>query len=360
MAIWWPPMWANNQNLAFCGLAKPDWRPEVRSLRAVAWGHAPDIAQLTTPSKPNRLLGGATPTQVQTKMFEIIRNYIVSMAEAGYLSHNLTFHFVVNALIAGLMLGPLLGGFGTLVVVKKFAFFSEATGHAALTGVAIGILLGEPYDNPYGGLFAYCIFFALFLNYIRNRTALATDTLIGVFLSISLALGASILLILATKINIHILENVLFGSLLTVNDKDLYILLVVSILTVVVLSRYYNELMIISFNAELSKVRRIKTLLLDYIFILLVTLTTIASIKIIGAILVGALLVIPAASARLVAQSMKQYFFISVLIATVATMLGVYLPIAYDIPAPSGGSIILIAGVFFLGMVGVRQFAKIK
>jgi zinc transport system permease protein len=90
-------------------------------------------------------------------------------------------------------------------------------GHAALTGVAIGILLGEPYTGPYGSLFGYCLLFGILLNYLRNRTGLAPDTLIGVFLSVSLALGASLLLILAGKINVHILENVLFGSVLTVN-----------------------------------------------------------------------------------------------------------------------------------------------
>ena len=281
-------------------------------------------------------------------MFEIIRNYIVGLAQAGQLPDIFTYHFVVNALMAGILLGPLLGGFGTLVVVKRFAFFSE------------GILLGEPYHSPYGGLFAYCMLFALLLNYIRNRTALSSDTLIGVFLSVSLALGSSVLLILATKINIHILESVLFGSLLTVNDRDLYILLATACITVLIISGNYNQLMLISFNPQLAKVRKIKVLLLDYLFILLITLATISALKIIGAILVGALLVIPAAAARLVANSMRQFFLISVGLATAATLAGVYLPIAYDIPAPSGGSIILIAGSCFMLLVIVKQLARIK
>lgn len=106
------------------------------------------------------------------------------------------------------------------MVVKRFAFFSEAVGHAALTGVAIGILLGEPYTGPYGSLFGYCLLFGILLNFLRNRTGLSPDTLIGVFLSVSLALGASLLLMLAGKINVHILENVLFGSVLTVSGQD--------------------------------------------------------------------------------------------------------------------------------------------
>ena len=141
--------------------------------------------------------------------YEAFRLMVQGWASAGYLPEALAYGFVVNALLAGLLIGPVLGGLGTLVVVKRFAFFSEAVGHAALTGVAVGILLGEPYTGPYGSLFGYCLLFGILLNYLRNRTGLAPDTLIGVFLSVSLALGASLLLILAGKINVHILENVL-------------------------------------------------------------------------------------------------------------------------------------------------------
>lgn len=293
-------------------------------------------------------------------MLDALRLYIFQLAQAGYLPETFLYQFITNALIAGLMLGPLLGGFGSLVVIKKYAFYSEAVGHAALTGVALGILFGEPYDNPYGGLFGYCLIFALLLNYIRNRSTLATDTLIGVFLSISLALGSSILLILATKINIHILENVLFGSLLTINDQDIKLLFFISIITVFLLIRYYNALLLISFSQPLAKIRGVQIVLLDYLFILLITLITIAAIKIIGAILVGALLVIPAASARLIAQSAKQYFQLSVLLATISTLVGTYLPIAYRIPVPSGGAIILTAGVLFLSILLVKPFLKAK
>ena len=162
--------------------------------------------------------------------FDNLRQLIQSAAESGVLPESLAFGFVTNALLAGLIIGPVLGGLGTLVVVKRFAFFSEAVGHAALTGVAIGILLGEPYTGPYGSLFSYCLIFGILLNFLSNRTRLTPDTLIGVFLSVSLALGASLLLVLAGRINIHILENVLFGSVLTVNSNDLSVLTCVAVL----------------------------------------------------------------------------------------------------------------------------------
>ncbi|MFP5424638.1 MAG: metal ABC transporter permease [Gammaproteobacteria bacterium] len=279
--------------------------------------------------------------------FEAFRQLIQEWASAGYLPEALAYGFVINALIAGLMIGPVLGGLGTLVVVKRFAFFSEAVGHAALTGVAIGILLGEPYTGPYGSLFGYCLLFGILLNFLRNRTGLSPDTLIGVFLSVSLALGASLLLMLAGKINVHILENVLFGSVLTVSAQDLVVLGIVAILVLALALPLYNRIMLASFNPQLAAVRGVAVKTLDYLFVVLVTLVTVASVKVIGAILVGALLVIPAAAARLVSQSLKGFFFISVVIATLSTLCGILLPIVFDLPVPSGAAIILVAGVCF-------------
>ena len=279
--------------------------------------------------------------------FETLRQLVQDWATAGYLPEALAYGFVVNALLAGVMIGPVLGGLGTLVVVKRFAFFSEAVGHAALTGVAIGILLGEPYTGPYGSLFGYCLLFGILLNFLRNRTGLSPDTLIGVFLSVSLALGASLLLMLAGKINVHILENVLFGSVLTVSAHDLLVLGIVAVLVLALALPLYNRIMLASFNPQLAAVRGVAVKTLDYLFVVLVTLVTVASVKVIGAILVGALLVIPAAAARLVSQSLKGFFFVSVIIATLSTLLGILLPIVFDLPVPSGAAIILVAGICF-------------
>jgi len=279
--------------------------------------------------------------------FEAFRQLVQEWATAGYLPEALAYGFVVNAVLAGMMIGPVLGGLGTLVVVKRFAFFSEAVGHAALTGVAIGILLGEPYTGPYGSLFGYCLLFGILLNFLRNRTGLSPDTLIGVFLSVSLALGASLLLMLAGKINVHILENVLFGSVLTVSGQDLVVLGIVAVLVLALALPLYNRIMLASFNPQLAAVRGVAVKTLDYLFVVLVTLVTVAAVKVIGAILVGALLVIPAAAARLVSQSLKGFFFLSVVIATISTLFGILLPIVFDLPVPSGAAIILVAGMCF-------------
>jgi len=288
--------------------------------------------------------------------FETVRALVQGWAAAGLLPSGLAHGFLVNALLSGLVIGPVLGALGTLVVTKRLAFFSEAVGHAALTGVAIGILAGEPYTGPYASLFGYCLLFALLVNYTRNRSGLTSDTLIGVFLSVSLALGASLLLILASRVNIHILENVLFGSVLTVDDRDLTVLLAVA--AGVVVLPLFNRLMLASFNPALARVRGVPVKGLDYLFIVLVTVVTVASVKIIGAILVGALLVIPAAAARVVASSLRGFFLLSVAFASVAAVAGILLPVQLALPVPSGGAIILAAGMIFLGALLARLLIR--
>jgi zinc transport system permease protein len=289
--------------------------------------------------------------------FEAFRQWVQALAATGYLPPSLAYGFAVNALLAGLIAGPMLGFLGTLVVVKRHAFFSEAIGHAALTGVAIGILAGEPYTGPYGSLFGYCLIFGIALNYLRHRTGLSPDTLIGVFLSMSLALGASVLLVLAGRINIHILENVLFGSILTVSGTDIAILTVVGLVVSTITAMFFNRFMLASFNPALAAVRGVPVKLLDYAFVILVTVVTVACVKIIGAVLVGALLVIPAASARIVSSSLRGFVTLSIIFALVATMTGIVLPMEMDLPVPSGAAIILTAGCLFIACATIRALA---
>ena len=135
------------------------------------------------------------------KQLENIRIFLIDLATKGLLPFPFRYGFVINALICALFVGPILGAIGTMVVSKKMAFFSEAVGHAAMTGIAIGILLGEPYYSPYISLFTYCILFGLIINYTKNRTKMASDTLIGVFLAISIALGGALLVSVAGKVN---------------------------------------------------------------------------------------------------------------------------------------------------------------
>jgi zinc transport system permease protein len=197
--------------------------------------------------------------------------------------------------------------------------------------------------------------FALFLNFTKNHTKMSADTLIGVFLSISLAIGATTLLWVSAKVNTHILDTVMFGSILTVNDTDMTVLLATTLLTAVTALPLYNQMLLASLNPSLAHVRGIKVHLLEYVFVLLVTILTVACVKIVGAVLVEALLLIPAAAARNLTRSLRGFVLTSIAFSTVSCLAGIYAPMRYDLPLPSGGAIILTAALLFVVTMGVRM-----
>jgi zinc transport system permease protein len=293
-----------------------------------------------------------------TAPWAALREGVQSAASAGWLPQAFTYAFVVNALFCALLIGPLLGGLGAFVVTKRLAFFSQAIGQAALTGVALGLLLGEAGPTPYGSLFGFCALFALALNYTRQRTRLPSDTVIAVFLSVSLASGACLLLALAGKADAHLLDAVLFGSVLTVNDTDIAVLLGVGLVTAGVLSWHGNGLALASFQPDLAAVRGVRVVWLEYVFIMLITLVTVAAVKIIGAILVEALMVIPAAAARQFCRSLRGFVVWSAALCTFSCVVGIVLPMQLDWPVPSGGAVILTAAVLFFASLAFRRKEK--
>ena len=281
-------------------------------------------------------------------MIQSIRDGAALAAEQGWLSESFGYGFLINALLAAVLLGPILGGLGTLVIAKRLAFFSEAVGHGALTGIALGILLGEPVQSPFIGLFTFCMVFALLLHFVRSRTQVPYDTLVGVFLALALAVGAAMLTFVARKVNVHILENVLFGSILTVNDQDIWLLLLSCVIILACLLPTFNRILLSSISPDIAKVRGVPSTFFDYLFVIMITLVTIAAVKMIGAVLVGALLLIPGATARLFAKNISSFVRWSALLATMSCILGTWLPMELGLPIPSGAAIIMVAAGFFL------------
>ena len=268
-------------------------------------------------------------------------------ATDGWLPAVFAYGFVVNALLCALLIGPVLGAVGTMVVTKRLAFFAQAIGQAAITGVALGLLLGEPAERPYVSLFAFCALFALAMNFTRHRSQMSPDTVIAVFISLSLAAGACLLPALANKADAHLIESILFGSILTVGDTDIAMLLVIGLGCAGLGLKYFNRMVLASFNPALAQVRGVRVILLDYVFVMLVTVVTVAAVKIIGAILVEALLIIPAAAARNVSRSLRGFFGWSVVLCTVSCVVGILAPMMLEVRVPSGAAIILVAAVFF-------------
>ncbi len=281
---------------------------------------------------------------------------LAALAQAGTIPASLGYPFVVRGIIAIVLLGPLLGGMSHLVVARRLAFLSTALGQAALTGLTIGLVLGEPLNAPYGGIFGFCLLCAVAMVYAKRRAALPTDTLIGVFLSMTLGLGICLLVAVTKRFNIHQIEAVMFGSLLTVTDADLALLALLGLAVIGLLAWHYNELLLDSVSPSLARVADVPSARLEYLFVVLLTVAIVVSLKIVGALLVEALVIVPAASGRNLARTMTGYVAWSVAAATIAGLGG--LALSTELFVPSGGAVVLaLAGIFFVtlavgGVVG--------
>jgi zinc transport system permease protein len=255
--------------------------------------------------------------------------------------------FLVRGFLCVMLLAPLLGGISHLVVARRMAFFSAALGQAAITGVCVGLLVGEPLNAPYGGMFGFCLLSTLAMVYAKRRSKLPPDTLIGVFLALTLGLGLCLLVAVTRQFNVHQVEAILFGSLLTVTDVDLALLVVAAIVLAVLLFRHYNDLLLDSLSTPLAAVRGINTAYLEYGFAIVLTIAILVSLKVIGALLVEALIVVPAAAARNIATGTRSYLLWSIIVAFVAGAGG--LLISTRLLVPTGGAVVLaVSLIFFL------------
>jgi len=283
--------------------------------------------------------------------------WIGELARRGILPSDFQYPFLIRGFFCVLVLAPILGGLSHLVVARRMAFFSAALGQAALTGVAIGLLLGEPLNSPYGGMFGFCLLGTLVMVYVKRHATLPPDTLIGVFHAFTLGLGLCLLVMVTRQFNVHQVESVLFGSLLTVTDGDLALLVIVGLVVGIGLAREYNRLLLDSLSPPLAAVAGAEPAYLEYLFALLLTLAIVVSLKIIGALLVEALVVVPAAAARNVAHGTSSYVAWSVAIAFLAGVGG--LIISTKLVVPTGGAVVLaVSGIFCLTLIAGRFSAR--
>lgn len=271
--------------------------------------------------------------------------WLAVLADRGTLPDAFRYAFFVRGLLSVLLLAPLLGGMSHLVVARRMSFFSAALGHAALTGLTIGLLMGEPLNGAYGGIFGFCSLAALAMVYVKRHSALPNDTLIGVFLSMTLGLGICLLVAVTKRFNIHQVEAVMFGSLLTVTDVDLAMLLGVGIVITVVLAAIYNALLLDSLDPTVARVSGVRSTFIDYLFVMLLTAAIVLSLKVIGALLIEAMVVVPAAAARNLARTSRSYLCLSIAIAIAAGIGGLFLSTRFLVP--TGGAVVLTMSTLF-------------
>lgn len=262
----------------------------------------------------------------------------------------LEYEFMRNALFAILIVTPLFGLLGTMIVNNKMAFFSDALGHSAYTGIAIGMLLGVSNNTISMAIFA--IIFALLLNRINYSRIASKDTIISVFSSTAIALG---LVILTKNGNYTQISNYLIGDILNILPIEIIVLLIIAIIVFVFWILGFNKLLAISVNTSLARSKGIKTKLLENIFVILVALIVTCSIKWVGILIINSLLILPAASSRNISKNMRQYHFWSVLFSMVSGVLG--LVISYFAGISTGPTIVIVASIIYFITFSMRRFS---
>ncbi len=253
------------------------------------------------------------------------------------------FPFLQRAIIAGALVGFLSSYYGVFVVQRGMGFLGSGLAHAAFGGVAIGIFFNQ---EPLLIAIPFTILVAIGITYVKEKTNLAEDTTIGIFFSVSMALG--IIFISLKKTYSSDAFNYLFGSILAVNNGDIIITLSLSIISIL-LSPFWKKWAYSSFDRELAFTDKIKVLADDYLLNIMVAITIVVSIKVVGIVLIAAFLVIPAASARLVAKTFSKMTVLSVFLGITSAFFGLML--SYYLDIPSGAAIIMLqAAVFFFFM----------
>ena len=261
----------------------------------------------------------------------------------------LHWHFMQNALLALLLLSPLFGLLSTMIVTGRMSFFSDALGHSAFTGIAIGCICGLA---PTAVAVAFSVAFALLFSYVRSRSNQAADTLIGVFSSTAVALGIFIATLGGgsfTKYNKY-----LIGDVLSVTPAEIGILAIVLVCVAVFWVFFGNRLVLVSIHPQLAASRGLKVKSTQTGFTVCIAVVVTLAINWVGLLMLNSLLVLPAASARNVSRNLRQYHGLSVLFALIACLLG--LTVSYHLGASTGAAISLcLAATFAISFVFRRK-----
>jgi zinc transport system permease protein len=248
--------------------------------------------------------------------------------------------FMKNALLGVLIISPLFGMLGTMIVSNRMAFFSDALGHSALTGIALGTVLGLAGTDASMVIFA--VIFALLLNRIRRRKTLSTDTVISVFASLSMAIG---LVILSAGGKFSSYSSILVGDILSISAGEIGLLLMVLILTAVFWFACFNKLHATGISDTLARSKNIHCALIEDLFCVLMAVIVMFSIRWVGILIINALLILPAAASRNISANVREYSLFSVIISVFSGITGLIL--SYYLGTATGPSIVIIASAIF-------------
>jgi zinc transport system permease protein len=263
------------------------------------------------------------------------------------------YDFMLKALIECVLLTPICAAMGVKIVNYRMAFFSDAIAHSAFTGVALGFLLNEMLAgwggfDPRIALICFGLLIALGIAFVRRRTELSNDTVIGVFFSTVVALG--IALITTNPARTTRFAGYLYGDILTLDAVDLALTALLALLVIGFMAVSFNSLTLVGLNAELAQSRGIRVRLYDYVFSLLLALVVTVSIRTAGILLVSALLIVPAAAARNLARDIGGMFCWAMALGLLSGLIGTLASFSPHLGNISTGSLIVLVAAAFFGL----------
>ncbi len=269
----------------------------------------------------------------------------ISTAVMSMISEFLAYPFIQRALLASVMVGILCPFIGNFVILRRMSFFSDAISHSAFAGIAVGAILG--IDLSVSSV-AVAILIALLIAFLSEKTSLSHDTVIGIAFSGAIATGILIMgMLRGYRADLFAF---LFGDILAITDRDLLLIFIIGILTITILLIFLKPFLQITFNRDLAQIEGINVRFFEYLLFLIIAIVITVSLKIIGIILVTSLLIVPAASAKNLASSMKRLFILSSAFGIISGIVGLMASIYLN--TSSGPTIVLVSiGIFFLTML---------
>lgn len=252
----------------------------------------------------------------------------------------LQYTFMQRAVMAGAIVGVLCSVVGIYVILRGMSFIGAGISHASFGGVALGFLLGI---NPIITAIVFCLVTAFGIGFVARRSEIKEDTAVGIFFSATMALG--ILFISITKGYNVDLFGYLFGSILAVTDSDIVIILITGLVILALIYMFYKELLCISFDQEMASVIGLPSEKLYFLLLGIIALTIVISIKIVGIILVSALIITPAATAFQLTEDFRKMVLISIITGVFSSIGGLLLSFYFN--TASGATIVLLSTMIF-------------
>ncbi|BCE01600.1 metal ABC transporter permease [Marinicellulosiphila megalodicopiae] len=257
--------------------------------------------------------------------------------------------FIIRALLVGSFLGLASGPLGCFVLWRRLAYFGDTMAHSALLGIAIGLFFNV---NVTVGVVMVCFLCALLLLGLQQQKKIPSDTLLGILSHLALALGIIVLKLMPNeRTNI---ESILFGDLLTVNWIDVAVCAVMAGIALITLKIIWQPLLLISINESLAKAEGVKVTRYTLTFTFVIALLIAVAMKLVGVLLITAMLIMPAACARLLAKTPFSMALYAALVAISSVLLGLFMSYAFD--TPSGPSIVVSCASLFALTLGVSYF----